>query len=79
MARLRPLAQHEVDEEIQTLCHEVERSTGTSASTRTLAHHPPAVKALAAFRKALAKEGVLDPTLIELVRLKVANRNACRY
>ena len=48
-------------------------------SARTLAHHPPAVKALTVFRKALAKESVLDPALLELVRLKVANRNACRY
>jgi alkylhydroperoxidase family enzyme len=79
MARLKPLALHEVDEEVRTLCQEAERASGTSASTRTLAHHPPAVKALTAFRKALAKESVLDPTLVELVRLKVANRNACRY
>jgi len=79
MARLRPLELHEVDEEIRGLCREVERASGTSASTRTLAHHPPAVKALAAFRKALAKESVLDPALVELVRLKIARRNACRY
>jgi len=37
------------------------------------------VKALTAFRKALAKESVLDPTLVEMVRLKVADRNACHY
>jgi alkylhydroperoxidase family enzyme len=79
MARLRPLGRHEVDEEIRAICQEVERSSGTSASTRTLAHHAPAVKALTAFRKALGKESVLDPTLVELVRLKVAKRNACRY
>jgi len=79
MARLTPLELHEVDEEIRAICHEGERNSGSSASTRTLAHHPPVVKALAAFRKALAKESVLDPALIELVRLKVAKRNACRY
>jgi alkylhydroperoxidase family enzyme len=79
MARLRPLELHEVDAEVQAICHENERNSGSSASTRTLAHHPPVVKALTAFRKALAKESVLDPTLVELVRLKVARRNACRY
>lgn len=79
MARLRPLELHEVDDEVRAICHEVERNSGSSASLRTLAHHPPAAKALSAFRKALGKESVLDPTLIELVRLKVANRNACRY
>ena len=79
MARLRPLELHEVDEEIRAISEEVERNSGSSASTRTLAHHPPVVKALTAFRKALAKESVLDPTLTELVRLKVAKGNACRY
>lgn len=79
MPRLRPLALHEVDDEIRAVCQEAERNSGSSASTRTLAHHAPAVKALTAFRKALAKESVLDPTLTELVRLKVAKRNACRY
>jgi alkylhydroperoxidase family enzyme len=79
MARLRPLELHEVDEELRVLCEETQRNSGSSASTRTLAHHPPLAKALTAFRKALAKESVLDPTLVELVRLKVASRNACRY
>ena len=79
MARLRPLELHEVDEEVRTICHEAERNSGSSASTRTLAHHPPAVKALSAFRRALAKESVLDPALTELVRLKVAQGTACRY
>jgi alkylhydroperoxidase family enzyme len=79
MARLRPLERHEVDDEIRAICEEVEHSSGTSASARTLAHHPPVVKALTAFRRALAKESVLDPTLTELIRLKVASRNACHY
>jgi alkylhydroperoxidase family enzyme len=79
MPRLRPLERHEVDDEIRAICQEAERASGTSASARTLAHHAPAVKALTAFRKALGKESVLDPTLIELVRLKVAQRNACQY
>lgn len=79
MARLKPLELHQVDDEIRAICAESERNSGTSASARTLAHHPPVVKALTAFRKALAKESVLDPTLVELIRLKVANRNACHY
>lgn len=79
MARLRPLELHEVDEDIRAICVEGERNSGSSASARTLAHHPPVVKALTTFRKALAKESVLDPTLTEMVRLKVADRNACHY
>ena len=79
MARLRPLELHEVDDDVRAICAESERASGTSASPRTLAHHPPVVKAVTAFRKALGKEAVLDPTLVELVRLKVAARNACQY
>jgi alkylhydroperoxidase family enzyme len=79
MARLKALDHHELDDEVRAICQENERNSGSSASARTMAHHPPVVKALTAFRKALAKESVLDPTLVELVRLKVANRNACRY
>ena len=79
MAKLRPLELHEVDEDVRALCQEAERSSGTSGTTRTLAHHPPVAKAVAALRKAIAKESVLDPTLVELVRLTVAKRNACQY
>jgi hypothetical protein len=79
MARMRSLERHEVDDTIREICEATERDSGSSASTRTLAHHPPLVRALAAFRKALAKESVLEPTLKELVRLKVANRTGCHY
>ncbi len=79
MARLRTLDIHEVDDEIKAVCAEAERQTGTSASTRTLAHHPPIVKGLAAFRAAMAKEGVVEPTIKELTRLKIARLNACHY
>jgi alkylhydroperoxidase family enzyme len=79
MARIQPLQMHEVDEEIRHVCEEAERQTGTSASPRTYAKNPAAFKALAAFRAALAKESTLDPVLRELVRLKIAGLNACRY
>jgi len=79
MAQLRPLELHEIDDELRAICEEAERNSGSSASTRTLAHHPPLAKALTTFRKALAKESVLDPALVELVRLKVARRNVCHY
>jgi alkylhydroperoxidase family enzyme len=77
--RIEPLAIHEVDADLRPLCEESERQIGTSASTRTYAKNPTVVKALAAFRAALAKESTLDPVLRELVRLKVAGLNACRY
>ena len=79
MARIEPLHIHEVDEEIRRLCEEAERQSGTSASTRTYARNPGVVKALAAFRATLAREGTIDPVLRELVRLKIAALNACRY
>ena len=79
MPRIQPLAVHEVDADLRPLCEESERQIGTSASTRTYARNPAVLKALAAFRAALAKESTLDPVLRELVRLKIAGLNACRY
>jgi alkylhydroperoxidase family enzyme len=79
MARIEPLPLHEVDDEIRHLCEEAERQVGTSASTRTYARNPAVLKALTAFRAALAREGTLDPVLRELVRLKIAGLNRCQY
>jgi len=79
MARMEPLGIDEVDAEIRHLCEESERQIGTSASTRTYARNPAVVKALAAFRAALAREGTIDPVIRELVRIKIAQLNACRY
>jgi alkylhydroperoxidase family enzyme len=79
MARMKPLDIQELDDEIRVLCEEAERQSGTSASMRTYARHPAVVKALAAFRATLAREGTIDPSLRELVRLKIAALNRCRY
>jgi alkylhydroperoxidase family enzyme len=79
MARIEPLGRHEVDEDVRHICEEAERQTGTSASPRTYGKNPAALKALTAFRAALAKDSTLDPVLRELVRLKIAALNACRY
>jgi alkylhydroperoxidase family enzyme len=79
MARMTPLAIHEIDEEIRHLCEENERQSGTSVSTRTYAKNPAVLKALTTFRATLAREGTLDPVLRELVRLKIAALNACHY
>jgi len=79
MPRIEPLSINEVDDEIRHLCEDAERQSGTSASTRTYAKNPAVVKALAAFRGALAREGTIDPVLRELVRIKIAGLNACRY
>lgn len=80
MARIEPLALRDVtDPEIRHMCEQSERDAGTSASTRTYAKNPVVLKALAAFRGTLAKEGTLDPALRELVRLKIASLNGCRY
>jgi alkylhydroperoxidase family enzyme len=79
MARIEPLGIDEVDDEIRHLCEEAERQSGTSASTRTYARNPSVLKALTAFRATLAREGTIDPVLRELVRLKIAALNACRY
>jgi alkylhydroperoxidase family enzyme len=79
MPRIDPLPIQDVDEEIRHMCEDAERQTGTSASTRTYAKNPVVLKALAAFRGTLAKEGTIDPVIRELVRIKIAGLNACRY
>jgi alkylhydroperoxidase family enzyme len=79
MARIEPLRIDQVDDEIRHLCVEAERQSGTSASPRTYAKNPAVLKALSAFRAALAREGTIDPVLRELVRLKIAALNNCRY
>jgi alkylhydroperoxidase family enzyme len=79
MARIEPLALHEVDQEIRPICEEAERQAGTSASPRTYGKNPAVLKALSAFRAAIGRDSTLDPVLRELVRLKVAGLNACRY
>ena len=79
MPRIEPLAIHEVDADIRHICEDAERQSGTSLSPRTYGRNPAVLKALTAFRATLAREGTLDPVLRELVRLKVAALNACRY
>ena len=79
MPRIEPLALNQVDDEIRHLCEEAERQSGTSASTRTYARNPMVVKALAVFRGTLARDGTIDPVTRELVRLKIASLNGCRY
>ena len=79
MARMRPLAIHEVDDEIRHICEEAERQSGTSASPRTYARNPAVLKALTTFRATLAREGTVDPVVRELVRLKIAALNGCHY
>ena len=79
MARMDPLGLPEVDDEIRHLCEEAEHQSGTSASTRTYARNPSVLKALTVFRTTLAREGTIDPVIRELVRIKIAGLNACRY
>jgi alkylhydroperoxidase family enzyme len=79
MARMQPLPLNELDDEIRHMCEESERQIGTSASTRTYARNPAVSKALAAFRGVLVREGTIDPVIRELVRIKIAGLNACRY
>jgi alkylhydroperoxidase family enzyme len=79
MARMDPVPRHELDDELRHMCEESERQSGTSISTRTYAKNPAVLKALAAFRGALAREGTIDPVTRELVRLKIASLNGCRY
>jgi alkylhydroperoxidase family enzyme len=79
MARIEPLSMDQVDPGIRHICEDAERQAGSSASPRTYGKNPTVLKALTELRASLAKDSTLDPVLRELVRLKVAALNACRY
>lgn len=79
MPRIEPLPLEQVPVAVRPICEDAERQLGTSTSARVLARNPGVLKALADFRTALAGQGRIDPVLRELVRLKVAALNACRY
>ena len=79
MARIEPLGIDDVDPELRHVCEDAERQSGSSVSTRTYAKNPVVMKALTQLRATLAKEGSIDPVLRELIRLKVASLNGCRY
>jgi alkylhydroperoxidase family enzyme len=79
MARIEPLDIHEVHDSVRHICEEAERQSGTSLSPRIYARNPAVLAALSTFRGALAREGTVEPVLRELVRLKIAALNACRY
>jgi alkylhydroperoxidase family enzyme len=79
MARIEPLDLKDVDPELRHVCEDAERQSGTSVSTRTYAKNPVVMKALTQLRTTLAKEGSIDPVLRELIRLKIASLNGCRY
>ena len=79
MARIEPLRIQDVDPELRHVCEDAEKQTGTSVGPRTYAKNPAVFKALSTFRATLAREGTIDPVLRELVRLKIAALNGCRY
>ena len=79
MARIQPLSINDVDPDLRHVCEDAERQSGSSVSTRTYAKNPVVMKALTQLRATLAKEGSIDPVLRELIRLKVASLNGCRY
>jgi alkylhydroperoxidase family enzyme len=79
MARIEPLRIEQIDPELRHLCEDAERQTGTSAGPRTYAKNPAVLKALSTYRATLAREGAIDPALRELIRLKIAGLNGCRY
>ena len=79
MPRIEPLPMHEVDRDIRHICEDAEHQAGTSASPRTYGKNPAVLQALTALRADLGRTSTLDPVLRELVRLKIAALNACRY
>ena len=75
MARLRLLADDEMDPEVRSW---LDGSDGDT-EIRMFAHAPDFLKSFTAFMTPLRTGGRLEPELKELVRLKLAELNDCSY
>ncbi len=75
MARIRLLADEEMDPEIRSW---LDGSDGDT-EVRMFAQTPELLKSFTTFITPLRTGGLLDPELKELVRLKLAELNDCSY
>ncbi|GIX46746.1 MAG: hypothetical protein KatS3mg131_0957 [Candidatus Tectimicrobiota bacterium] len=74
------LAREEVDEPVRRLLDAAtQRGYQDPNFLRVLAHDPPLLQHLLAFTKYFMYEGEVEHRLIELVRLKLAQLNACHF
>ena len=77
MARIRLLADEELPPETAKQVAAIEGAGGDASVSRALAHHPELFERYFRFYSRSHDEGLLEPELKELVRLKVARLNDC--
>ena len=74
------LRNDEVEPDIQRIFQLAEEHNYQDPNVmRVLAHEPALMRHLLAFSKYVLYEGEVEHRLIELVRLKLAQLNACQY
>ena len=79
MARIRPLASEEFDQQIQDfLGAEIMNDPEKLGHKRIFAHRPSLLIAVLTFYQAMEANSILEPRLVELVRLRIAFHNQCR-
>ncbi len=77
MARIRLLADEELPPETAKQVAAIEGAGGDASVSRALAHHPELFERYFRFYSRSHDDGLLEPELKELVRLKVARLNDC--
>ena len=77
MARIRLLADDELPPDTAKQVAAIEGAGGDASVSRALAHHPELFERYFRFYSRSHDEGLLEPELKELVRLKIARLNDC--
>ncbi len=77
MARIRLLPDEELPPDSAKQVAAIEGSGGDASVSRALAHHPELFERYFHFYSRSHEEGLVEPELKELVRLKIARLNDC--
>jgi alkylhydroperoxidase family enzyme len=79
MARVKAIEYEELPPELQRLADVYTDRDASWDHLRVLAHRPEMYEAYYKFLYPLHTEGVVEPALKELVRLKIAELNQCLF
>lgn len=77
MARIRLLSEEELPPASAAQVAAIEAAGGDASVSRALAHHPEFFERYFRFYSRSHEEGLVEPELKELVRLKIARLNDC--
>ena len=77
MSRLSILPDEQLSEEMRKQAQAADRAGAGSTVLRVLGHRPEMIDAYFKFYYPLHNNGIVDPSLKELVRLRIASLNQC--